>query len=212
MRAALKQEIASGVTVTEVAQWRVLGTPVARVGAREIVTGAHRYPSDIVRPGMLYGRVLRPPSFGAKLEAIDLAPARAMEGVVAVRDGDFVAVAAPTSFAAERARTKPPKPRSGNRRRIHRATNSLPISARTHRPSPRPNQRGTPDEALKSASKVLRETYTVAYIQHAPMEPRAAVAEWSGDDLTVWTGSQQPSRVRQDLSREPARSGRNACA
>ena len=47
---------------------------------------------------------------------------------------------------------------------------------------------------------MLRETYQIAYIQHAPMEPRAAVAEWTDGKLTVWTGSQQPGRVRQDLA------------
>ena len=52
---------------------------------------------------MLYGKVLRPPTYGAKLTAVDLAPAMAMPGVAAVRDGSFVGVAAPTTFLAERA-------------------------------------------------------------------------------------------------------------
>ena len=82
----------------------MLGTPVAPVGAKEIVTGAHQYPSDIQRPGMLYGKVMRPVSYGARLEEIDLAPAKALEGVTALRDGDFVGFAAFTSFDAEQAR------------------------------------------------------------------------------------------------------------
>ena len=40
----------------------------------------------------------------------------------------------------------------------------------------------------------------MAYIQHAPMEPRAAVAEWEDGKLTVWTGTQQPLGVRGDLA------------
>ena len=47
-------------------------------------------------------------------------------------------------------------------------------------------------KALAGAEKVLSETYQVAYVQHAPMEPRAAVTEWTDDGLTVWTGTQQP--------------------
>src|SRR5204862_8175572 len=90
--------------VKEVKQWQVLGSPVPRVGGVEIVTGAHRYASDIARIGMLYGRILRPASYGAKLEEIDLAPARALPGVTAVRDGDFVGFTAPTSYDAEQAR------------------------------------------------------------------------------------------------------------
>jgi isoquinoline 1-oxidoreductase len=197
---ALKRDVAPGVSVMEVAQWRVLGTPVSRVNAVEIVTGAHRYPSDVARPGMLFGKVLRPASYGAKLEEIDLAPARALAGVTAVRDGDFVGFTAPASFAAEQARdaaaktakwTTPPHPSSDELYTYLRTK----ASGRG-----RPDKRGQPEETLQNAAKVLRETYNIAYIQHTPMEPRAAVAEWNGDQLTVWTGSQQPARVRQDLA------------
>src|SRR6185503_15167038 len=106
---ALQREVAPGIGLTEVKEWRVLGTPAMPVTAKEIVTGAHRYPSDIRRPGMLYGKVLRPVSYGAKLEEIDLAPAKSIEGATAVRDGDFVGFAAPTSFDAERARDEAAK-------------------------------------------------------------------------------------------------------
>ena len=63
----------------------------------------HKYPSDQICPAMLYGKILRPASFGAKLKDVDLAEAQAMEDVVVVRDGDFVGVAAPTTFLAKRA-------------------------------------------------------------------------------------------------------------
>lgn len=197
---ALKRDVAPGISITEVAQWRVLGTPVSRVSAVEIVTGAHRYPSDIARPGMLFGKVLRPASYGAKLEGIDLTPARALPDVTAVQDGDFVGFTAPTSFAAEQAREAAAKTAKWTTP-THPSSDELYVYLRTKASGRgRPDKRGTPEEALQSAAKVLRETYNIAYIQHAPMEPRAAVAEWNGDQLTVWTGSQQPARVRQDLA------------
>ncbi|MGH9800060.1 MAG: xanthine dehydrogenase family protein molybdopterin-binding subunit, partial [Blastocatellia bacterium] len=40
----------------------------------------------------------------------------------------------------------------------------------------------------------------VAYIAHAPLEPRAAVAEWQDGKLTVWTGTQRPFGVRTELA------------
>ncbi len=52
---------------------------------------------------MLYGKILRPPSFGAKLQQIDLQPAKDMQGVTVVQDGEFVGVAAASSFLAEQA-------------------------------------------------------------------------------------------------------------
>jgi len=212
---ALQKETTPGVEVAAVKEWRVLGTPVGKVNARDIVTGTHRYASDVRRPGMLYGKVLRPPSYGAKLEDIDLTAFRvgdpltpalspeAGEGgrVSAIRDGDFVGFAGPTSFEAERARdaaAKTAKWQSGE----HPSSDELFAHLRKHVSSQRPRRdiKGSPDETFKSADKVLRETYQIAYIQHAPMEPRAAVAEWTDGKLTVWTGSQQPGRVRQDLA------------
>jgi isoquinoline 1-oxidoreductase len=196
----LKRDVAPGVTLAEVAQWRVLGTPAPRVGAVEIVTGAHKFPSDISRPGMLYGKVLRRPSYGAQLTEIDLAAARALPGVTAVHDGDFVGVAAATSFAAEAALDAAAKTAKWKTAE-HPSSDELYAHLRAKASGrSRPDKRGSPEEAFKTASKVLRESYQIAYIQHAPMEPRAAVAEWSGEQLTVWTGSQQPSRVREDLA------------
>ena len=56
------------------------------------------------------------------------------------------------------------------------------------------------DEVAKAA-KSLKQSYDVAYVQHAPMEPRAALAEWQDGKLTVWTGSQVPFGVKAELVR-----------
>jgi len=83
--------------------WTVAGTSVPKVGAREIVTGAHRYAYDIKRPGMQYGKVLYPPSYGATLTALETAAAEGMPGVKVIREGDFVGVTAPDPETADRA-------------------------------------------------------------------------------------------------------------
>jgi isoquinoline 1-oxidoreductase len=61
-------------------------------------------------------------------------------------------------------------------------------------------ERGTLEEGMTAAKKIVSASYEVAYIQHAPMEPRAAVAEWQDGRLTVWTGTQQPARVQRELA------------
>ncbi|MBV9125366.1 MAG: xanthine dehydrogenase family protein molybdopterin-binding subunit, partial [Planctomycetes bacterium] len=58
---------------------------------------------------------------------------------------------------------------------------------------------GSAQEGLETADHKLQATYTIAYIAHAPLEPRAAVAEWQDGKLTVWTGTQRPFGVRSDL-------------
>ena len=60
-----------GAVVTPAGEWKLEGTSAPKVNARDMVTGAHRYTSDLVRPGMLYGRVLRPTAFKAKLTSFD---------------------------------------------------------------------------------------------------------------------------------------------
>jgi CO/xanthine dehydrogenase Mo-binding subunit len=147
---------------------------------------------------MLYGKVLRAPSFGAKLTSIDLGPAKAMKDVVAVQDGQFVGVAAPTAFLAEQARAAiartakwEPSP--------HPASKDLFDYLKQHA------QGGAPAnpfaDELANAKHALRQSYQVAYVQHAPLEPRAAVAEWTDGKLTVWTGTQNPFGYRSDLMR-----------
>src|SRR5439155_5734819 len=78
---------------TPAGQWKVAGTSVHKVEGRAIVTGKHKYSSDVKLPGMLHGKVLRPASFDAKLETLDTKAAEAMQGVTVVRDGNFVGVA-----------------------------------------------------------------------------------------------------------------------
>ncbi len=72
-----------------------------KVDGRAFVTGAHPYASDVKRPGMLVGKVLRPPSFKATLVSVKTAEAEALPGVTVVHDGDFVGVAAPSEREAE---------------------------------------------------------------------------------------------------------------
>ena len=196
----LKGNIDSDIALRDVSHWTVLGTAVPRVDGRDIVTGAHKYPSDITRPGMLYAKVLRPVSYGAELKEIDLSRAESIEGVTAVRDGNFVGFAAPNSFLAGQAR----RAAEGTARweeKPHPSSDQLYEHLEANSSDrPRRDVKGAPDELLKNP-KTRRNTYHIAYIQHAPMEPRAAVAEWQDGKVTVWTGTQQPARVREEIAR-----------
>lgn len=193
-----EQPISTDITLTSVKEWKTLGTSVLRPNAREIVTGAHRYPSDISRPGMQYGKVLRPPSFGATLASIDIAPAKSMKDVIVVQDDSFVGVVAPTSYRAQEALDALAKTAKWQ-------TVSNPSSKDLFAYLEQNAEGGVPAnpfaDELPKAAKVLRASYDVAYVQHTPLEPRAAVAEWTDGHLTVWTGSQNPFGVRNELTR-----------
>ncbi len=200
--AILGQAIRPDVTLTPVRGWKTLGQSVSRPNARDLVTGAHRFPSDVVRPGMLYGRVLRGPSYGATLESVDLSAVAAMEDVVAVREGAFVGFAAPSSYLATQALDAAARAASWKATPHPVSNDNLfeHLRAKARRGEARTDEKGSVEAALGQASRVLAESYRVAFIQHAPMEPRAAVAEWSGDRLTVWAGCDGPFRAQQILA------------
>ena len=99
----LVEVIDEDVAITPADRREVAGRSVPKVDGRSFVTGGHKYTSDIKRPGMLRGKVLRPPAFDAKLVSLDTSKAEAMPGVTVVRDGDFVGVAAPDESRAAKA-------------------------------------------------------------------------------------------------------------
>src|SRR5207248_4845928 len=84
-------------------KWQVEGHSVPKVNGCDLVTGKHRYASDVKRPGLLYGKVVRPSAFKAELVSADTKAAEAMPGVVVVRDGNFIGVAAANEQLAEQA-------------------------------------------------------------------------------------------------------------
>jgi nicotinate dehydrogenase subunit B len=188
--------------LTPADKWTVAGASVPKTTAREMVTGTHKFTSDIVRPGMLLGRVLRPATFNAKLASVDLNGITAVHGATAVHDGDFVGVVAADEVGLAKA--------IGSLKAVWKsdeqvAGKDLFAYLKDHpatrdgggRPSP---EHGSVQQAWQSSDHKLEASYTVAYIAHTPMEPRAAVAEWTDGKLTVWTGTQRPFGVKTELA------------
>jgi len=202
----LVKVIPENISTTQPKDWTIAGTSVTKVDSRNFVTGKHQYTSDIKREGMLYGKVVRPATFNAELITSDTRAAEAMPGVKVVHDGNFIGVAASDQQTATKAANaiasdwkSPGQPANAELVAVLRK----PATERrgggeggggVSRPQ------GSIADGLAAADKKLEQTYTVAYIAHAPLEPRAAVAEWKDDQLTVWTGTQRPFGVRSELA------------
>jgi isoquinoline 1-oxidoreductase len=157
---------------------------------------------------MLRGKVLRASAFKATLVSADTRKAEALPGVKVVRDGEFLGVVAATeqdaaaALAAIRAEWRTVKQPSDSE--LFTYLKEHPSTGRGGGRGfggGRSANRGNVKEALKEADHKLEATYTIAYIAHVPLEPRAAVAEWADGKLTVWTGTQMPFRVRDELVR-----------
>jgi nicotinate dehydrogenase subunit B len=197
----LLKKIAGDVSVTPAAKWHVAGTSAAKVDGEAIVTGKHRYASDMRRPGMLYGKIVRPAALGASLESVDTRAAEAMPGVVVVHDGDFVGVTAVNEQSADRALAAihaewktTPQPSGKELFNLLKKKDSSASAGAAGQAS------SSNDKGASNGECKLEATYTIAYIAHAPLEPRAALAEWEGDKLTVWTGTQRPFGVQRDIA------------
>jgi CO/xanthine dehydrogenase Mo-binding subunit len=170
------------------ARWTVAGRSAARLDIPDKVTGRPRFLHDLVLPGMLYGRVIRPPAPAASLAA--LADARRPGGVVTVRDGSFLGVVAPSDRAAvasaravagaARWEVAPSLP-------DERDLKGFLLSA--------PAQVVTVDErhdegAAAAVARTLEAEFTRPFLAHASMAPSCAIARWDGPRVTVWSHSQ----------------------
>jgi isoquinoline 1-oxidoreductase len=175
----LVKVLAADPEFTPATQWHVAGTSVPKVDGRAFVTGAHQYTSDLTRPGMYYGAVVRPSALNAKLVSLDSKEAEKISGITVVRDGDFVGVVGPdyanVSDAADEIKAEWNAPPQVSETALFDAlrepADGVPGGFAAN------HANGSIAKGMASAAKTLSQTYTVAYVQHAPLEPHAAVAE-----------------------------------
>ncbi len=200
--ARLEREIVQTPRAKPVAERRLIGRSVERVDIPGKVTGAPMYVQDIRLPGMLHGRVVRPPSPRARLVSIDEAGARALPGVVViVRDGNFIGVAAEREEQAaaavaslrasarwEEVATLPPSDASLFAGMKKMASEDAVVS------------RKTDAAALARATRRVQADYTRAFQLHASIGPSCSVAQWQDGKLTVWSHAQGPFQQRADLA------------
>ncbi len=198
----LVKTVYADAQATPASNWSVAGKPLTKLNARDMVTGRHRYSADVKSKNLVCGRVLRQPSFGATLVSVNTDAAARMSGVTVVRDKDFVGITAPDEHSAQKAIDSI---RAEWKQNPQISTPELFSYLKANPESPAlagegETQGSSLEEALEAAHKKLKATYTVSYIAHVPLEPRAAMAEWKGGKLTVWTGSQRPFGVRSELA------------
>jgi isoquinoline 1-oxidoreductase len=191
------------VPLTAADQWHTAGHDTPRLNIGDVVTGAKRYPSDLDRPGILHGCVLRPPAFGAKLRSADCRRARAQPGVTVLETEGFVGVASADLLDAREALGTieaqwdlTPQPSEGE---LEAHLRSHPVES-VGWEGPVHQEVGDCAGALAAAPVRVTATYRTAFIAHVPIEPRAALAEWDGERVTVHVGSQVPFMSRESLA------------
>ncbi len=204
----IRLELADDVPVKAISAYNIVGQSVPRVDLPAKATGELVYVHDVRVPGMLHGRVVRPPYagvdagpfVGTSLITVDESSVRDIPGLVAVvRIGDFVGVVAEREEnavkAAERlAITWKPVPQLPDLEHLEQALRANPVTPRTL------IDKGDVEAAIAAAERPIQRTYTWPYQMHASIGPSCAVADYRDDAIRVWSGTQNPHILRADLA------------
>ncbi|MBI3402682.1 MAG: xanthine dehydrogenase family protein molybdopterin-binding subunit [Acidobacteria bacterium] len=197
----LSVNVDPNVTLVAPAKHTVIGKPLPRPDVVDKCTARHVYVQDFRLPGMLHGRVIRPPAVGATLESIEAASLFGIPDVRIVRIENFLGVVAKDEWAAVRAAA------------VLKATWTDAQTLSGHAELARHVREGAIDrdqdivntgdtaDALRGAVKTLSATYFWPNQSHAPLGPSCAVADVRDDGATVWSSSQGTHGLRANLAK-----------
>ena len=184
-------------------EFKVIGKSFTRQDARLKVTGAAIYAGDIRRPGMVYARILRPPSHAATLTSVDTGKAEEMAGVELINQDGLIAVLHESPFIADMAVGK------------IRANYDIPptdlddktIFKYLKDKAPKPEtveNGGNLDEGKKASEHIISTEFHDGYVAHAPMETHSATAEYVNGKMEVWASTQNPFGLKSEIARKLA--------
>jgi len=179
---------------------KVMGKSFLRRDSLLKVTGQAKYAGDYTMPGMLFARILRPPSHGAKLVSADTSAAEKMDGVKVVRDGDLIAVLHELPDRAAQALATIKSEYSFSEKEVDDKT--IFSYLLEHDPGATVVAETGNLDAGKAASKIVSEDqYLNSYVAHAPIEPHVAIAYMEGDKMVVRGSTQSPYPGQEDIAR-----------
>jgi CO/xanthine dehydrogenase Mo-binding subunit len=183
-------------------EYKVVGKPLPRRDVEGKVFGTADFVTDIRVPRMLHARVIRPPTAGGTIAAVEERSIQAIRGARVIRDREFLAVVAEHEWDAVRAAralkvewTAPAEPFPAMEALHEHIRGAVPLKREE------PVKRGDLAEAFRAAARVVEAEYAWPFQSHASMGPACAVADVKADEATVWTGSQKPHFTRDGVAK-----------
>jgi nicotinate dehydrogenase subunit B len=181
------------------AQWSVAGRSAPRIDLPDKATGRPRFLHDLVLPGMLFGRVIRPPGPAATLDGVGQADLPAGV-VVQVRDGSFLGVIAGTDRVAVAAAAELAQAARWTVRESLPDEDDLKGFLLSQPTEDQPVVERRDAEAAGQAGRTVTAEYTRPFIAHGSMAPSCAIARWDGEQVSVWAHTQGPFPLRRALA------------
>jgi nicotinate dehydrogenase subunit B len=183
------------------ASYTIVGRSVPRLDIPAKVTGRFTFMQNVRVPGMLHGRVVRPPAIGATLQSVDEASVKSVRDLVKVaRLGNFLGVVAESEWGAISA--------ARQLRATWSAWAGLPDESRLWQhvretavvKNDVTSDVGDVEQALPRAARRLAATYDFAMHTHGSIGPSCAIAEIKNGTLTCWSASQATHELRKQLA------------
>ena len=193
-------QLEKDAVVKDFSKYKIMGTPKMRLDSVEKVTGKAKFSGDLRLPGMVYARLLRPPSHAAKLVSVDTSEAAKVEGVQIVKDGDLVAALHEDPEMAEKARSLFKAEFSVDEKKVN--NDNIFEYLAENAPDGNVNiDQGNLAAGKEAASAIFENEYHDGYVAHSPMEPHTAMAYYDGDKITVYAGTQTPFPAQTNIAR-----------
>ena len=196
-------KVAPEVKAKDVKDYKIVGTSQKRIELPAKVTGEFTYAHDVRVPGMVHGRVVRPPTITSKPTSIDESTVKNIPGLIKiVQEGSFVGVVCETEWAAIKAAralkvswSQPATKMPAGSEEVFayiKNTKSLRDQVTVNK--------GNPDAALGQANKTYEATYRWPFQLHGMMGPSCAVADVGKDRATLYTGTQGSFDTRKAVA------------
>src|SRR5438874_862742 len=182
--------------------YKIVGQPIAREDIAPMVYAQRDFCTDVKLPGMLHGRMLRPPTAGALPVKVDEKSIAEIPGSKVIWEKGFLGIVAEKEWDAIKAAQKlkvewsDAKPPFPDQAALYDHIRSAPV--RKHEVGGK--ETGNVDEAFKTAARVIEAEYEWPFQSHASMGPACAVVEIKNDQVTLWTGSQKPHFTRDGVA------------
>lgn len=183
--------------------YKIVGQSVRRFEIPAKVTGEYAYIHDVRLPGMLHGRVVRPPVINTEPLSIDRESIRGIAGVVmVVREGKFVGVVAQTEWAAMQAARALKVTWSKPTSKVPATPDELFAYLRNTKPARtlKPVDRGNVAAAMSQGKTTYQASYRWPFQMHGMIGPSCAIADVKGENATIWSGPQGPFRTRGTIA------------
>ncbi len=165
------------------------------------VTGEAKYTGDLKIPGMVFARILRPPSHGAKMTSVDYSGAEKIAGTKVMRDGDLVVVFNENHDKADEAIAKINARYSFNEMPVNEKT-IFDYMLKADSGATVLRSDGDLEAGKKICDKVFESEFHDPYLAHTAIETHTALAQFVGDKVTVWASTQSPFGLKDGIMRE----------